>query len=206
MRHSRYSGIRLLCLALSVIFLTALLMACSANPVMTNSQMRDFVYNNFGITVRTRIVTLSNGAVAYEWISGELSSQHKKLINDSAKSKFQVTVLRNPTVKYNCHSYAWYSNSSSNRYWIDNPAKFRKNWITSVKASNTIPASVKNGDSVDYYISSNGNRPHSAVVYNKASGLFVSKRGLGGLYVHKPTKTPYNGGDVITKEFGYYRP
>ena len=113
MRHSRYSGIRLLCLALSVIFLTALLMACSANPVMTNSQMRDFVYNNFGITVRTRIVTLSNGAVTYEWISGELSSQHKKLINDSAKSKFQVTVLRNPTVKYNCHSYAWYSNSSS---------------------------------------------------------------------------------------------
>lgn len=88
MRHSRYSGIRLLCLALSVIFLTALLMACSANPVMTNSQMRDFVYNNFGITVRTRIVTLSNGAVAYEWISGELSSQHKKLINDSAKSEF----------------------------------------------------------------------------------------------------------------------
>ena len=72
-------------------------------------------------------------------------------------------------------------------------------------ASNTIPASVKNGDRVDYYIS-NSNRPHSAVVYNKASGLFVSKWGLGGLYVHKPTKTPYNGGDVITKEFGYYRP
>lgn len=68
------------------------------------------------------------------------------------------------------------------------------------------PSVRKNGDSVDYYISSNGNRPHSAVVYNKASGLFVSKWGLGGLYVHKPTKTPYNGGDVITKEFGYYRP
>lgn len=66
MRHSRYSGIRLLRLALSVIFLTTLLIACSANPVMTNAQMRDFVYNNFGITIRTRIVTLSNGAVAYE--------------------------------------------------------------------------------------------------------------------------------------------
>lgn len=45
-------------------------MACSANPVMSNSQMRDFVYNNFGITVRTSIVTLSNGAVGQSNYTG----------------------------------------------------------------------------------------------------------------------------------------
>ena len=32
--------------------------------------------------------------------------------------------VASPSPKYNCHSYAWWTQSTSNRYWIDNPHPF----------------------------------------------------------------------------------
>ena len=64
------------------------------------------------------------------------------------------------TVKYNCHSYAWYSQAINNQYWINNPQKYREgNWFKSTGWTDLIPSGIKAGDVVDYYITET-NRPH----------------------------------------------
>lgn len=100
------------------------------------------------------------------------------------------------TVKYNCHSYAWYSQA------INNPQKYREgNWLKSTGWTDLILSAIKAGDVVDYYITET-NRPHSAVVYSLALNLFSSKWGSAGLYVHKPTEVPAG---YISRDLGYYR-
>ena len=105
------------------------------------------------------------------------------------------------TNRYNCHSYAWYNQSTSNNYWIDDPVKFRSGWIKSTGWTNVIPSGIQSGDKVDYYKTST-NRPHSAVVYSVILNTFVSKWGSAGLYVHRPTEVPAG---YISNDLGYYR-
>ena len=46
-------------------------------------------------------------------------------INNNAIEYGIISTLSNPTYKYNCHSYAWYSqNPSTNFYWMDDPSKY----------------------------------------------------------------------------------
>ena len=35
-----------------------------------------------------------------------------------------ATLIRKEVPQYNCHSYAWYSTSSSNKYWINDPSNY----------------------------------------------------------------------------------
>lgn len=65
-----------------------------------------------------------------------------------------------------------------------------------------IPSDAKYGDKVDYYVD-DSNRPHSAIVYDVANNLFVSKWGAAGLYIHSPTEGPNN---YKANQLGYYRP
>lgn len=88
------------------------------------------------------------------------------------------------TVKYNCHSYAWYSQAINNQYWINDPYRYRSTgWIKSTGWTDTIPSGIQSGDRVDYYLRPNSN-PHSALVYSPMLNLFSSKWGSAGLYVH----------------------
>lgn len=38
----------------------------------------------------------------------------------------EVSILRNPTQMYNCHSYAWHNQSPSNDKWMQDPTAYRK--------------------------------------------------------------------------------
>lgn len=38
--------------------------------------------------------------------------------------EYNVTIISNGNCKYNCYSYAWYSQSTSNIYWIDDPLAY----------------------------------------------------------------------------------
>lgn len=181
---------------LAAIFFLLLLSGCA--------QYQNGVWRepHFGVTVRSREVTLANGTVADEWISGDYSNAQKSQLNDDIVGAYNVTKLRDATTKYNCHSYAWYSQSINNIYWIGDPTNFRTNWITSTGWTNIIPSTVQNGDRVDYY-KSDSDRPHSAVVWSTATNLFVSKWGTCGLYVHLPTECPNK---YRSNQLGYYRP
>jgi len=185
-----------------VIMLTLFLTACSDSDMIT------WILEEFGITVKVEMVDLTDRTKAGKWISGDLNSTQANQLNDNMESDYDIIISANPTTKYNCHSYAWYYRSTSNIWWINDPVEFRTNWIVSSNpASNTIPSSAQNGDIVDYYVSSNIS-PHSAIVYDKtATRSFISKWGAAGLYLHKPTDTPYNdeSKENTTEQFGYYR-
>lgn len=106
---------------------------------------------------------------------------------------------KNSTVKYNCHSYAWYSTSDGNTFWIN---EFDTYNYTEVSLQ-----SVNVGGIVVYCESYGGNinsgttRKHSAIVqgkiYHQAHMNIVvdlylkSKWGRAGLYSHQFANCPY---------------
>jgi hypothetical protein len=53
-------------------------------------------------------------------------TNEQKLSKDSyRKMEFpEATMLRSSSKKYNCHSYAWYSQDESNNIWIEDPSPF----------------------------------------------------------------------------------
>ena len=104
-------------------------------------------------------------------------------------------MIRNPTANYNCHSYAWYSQSLSNIHWIDEPGAFLED-RTYIKFDGTINESISAsvGDIIVYF--NNNEAIHSAIV-NSVYGTslsqieVVSKWGRNGLFKHYATDCMY---------------
>ncbi|MCM1314094.1 MAG: hypothetical protein NC040_09815 [Muribaculaceae bacterium] len=131
----------------------------------------------------------------------ELSYKEITELNAIARTGYpNAERLREPTNKYNCHSYAWYSQSSSNNKWMNNPYAY-----------------ISDGS---YYLSSNpqsnyrmvywqGNSiEHSAIIETRLSGgsninfrnmvIVISKWGNGGLYRHNGNDSPYYYCDTVS--------
>lgn len=66
------------------------------------------------------IVTPNGTSVLYETrtCSHTNAGFHEEVANETAKA-YGITIISNGSCKYNCHSYAWYSQSTSNSYWIN---------------------------------------------------------------------------------------
>lgn len=160
--------------------------------------------STYGFTYYVSSQTLSNGTQAYKWEYGSdyNTTQQQEIYNyitSNYNIEFQVS-QGHATVKYNCHSYAWYSQAITNDYWINSPANFLSGSYISSFFSNTIPSGVSSGDKVIYYKFKlfSTNYQHSARVYSKLLNTFISKWGNYGLYVHSPTEVPssYNASSL----------
>ena len=84
--------------------------------------------STYGFTYYVSSQTLSNGTQAYKWEYGSdyNTTQQQEIYNNITSNyniEFQVS-QGHATVKYNCHSYAWYSQAITNDYWINSPANF----------------------------------------------------------------------------------
>jgi hypothetical protein len=91
-----------------------------------------------------------------------------------------AVILRNPTQKYNCHSYAWYSQSTSNIMWINHPGDDTY-WLDGSYYDGYFP--------VYGYKISYTNGDHSGIMdYN---GYVISKWGDHCLMKHYFTQCPY---------------
>jgi hypothetical protein len=88
-------------------------------------------------------------------------------------------LLRNPTDKYNCHSYAWYSQSTSNYMWMPDPSLY---WQDGSYHDGTFPII---GYKINY---TNGG--HSGIMND--NNYVTSKWGAYGLMKHYYTYCPYN--------------
>lgn len=114
----------------------------------------------------------------------ELTSQEKTQCKNYVSSTYPgATYIATPTKKYNCHSYAWYSQSTSNSYWMNDPSKYMSDGSykkDGYKVGNII-----------YYADE-----HSGVVSNVRvgyAGCYVkSKWGMYGLYNHFYNQCPYS--------------
>lgn len=146
-------------------------------------------------------VTTPNGSsVATLTVSGDLSSSQISQINSQMASSYpRATRLRSATAKYNCHSYAWYSQSTSNNRWMNYTAKYwtdgsyRFSSSQSYATASNAPSPLVIGTRVSYV-----GGDHSA--YKSGATTLTSKWGQAGLYSHAPNHTPYTS----TSTLNYY--
>lgn len=107
-----------------------------------------------------------------------------------------VTKLATANSAYNCHSYAWYSQTTTNPYWMNDPSKYWKD------GSYTL---VKGGPATSQKMTylTRGLLTHSAIVTTIKQGASqayyyyadlvtaTSKWGAYGLYRHRGDDSPY---------------
>lgn len=143
----------------------------------------------------TGITTPNGSSVAYETrtCSHSNADYHSALDAQTVKA-YGVTLISGGTCKYNCHSYAWYSQSTSNSYWINNPSVYMTDGSYSRVMSGTTSSSglaAANGDRV-YYASNT----HSAILSSSATGEPIatrtvkSKWGSLGVFSHTVSNVP----------------
>lgn len=102
-----------------------------------------------------------------------------------------ATFLSSSTTIYNCHSYAWYLQSTSNPYWMNNPALYMSDGsYTKVTSASGLAVGAK------WYTSS---KNHSAVIYSFSLAhaqpfqqcTVTSKWGQGPVMRHTANYGPY---------------
>ncbi len=153
----------------------------------------------------THFFTLPNGETVEAWtFSTDLNNLQKDLEHSEIESNYPNAIfLSEATNRYNCHSYAWYSQDyATNMYWINDPSAYLVgNYYVEVN-------SPMSGDIICYY---NGTTAvHSGIVvtshYGNTNGVcgnsnlmtVQSKWADGGLYEHRGDQCPYT-----TAAYGY---
>lgn len=127
------------------------------------------------------------------------------LANELADANYVKTnypkakIVAPATNLYNCHSYAWYKQSTSNKYWMNNPAKYMSDG--SYKNIGTKPNAK--GQKVCYtqYPLKNPHI-HSGIVYSISGSIIKikSKWGSCPLVIHNVKYSPYGGTPIYYKK------
>jgi len=129
------------------------------------------------------IHTPKGTAVAATQMNSELTAAQIAVDNSYVASTYpSATRQTNASRKYNCHSYAWYSQSTSNNVWINSPGD-DKFWLDgSYLPSYNVG---KAGRKVSYR-----SDDHSAITVNAVQ--FRSKWGQLPVMLHNYNYCPYN--------------
>lgn len=110
-----------------------------------------------------------------------------------------ATFVSSADNRYNCHSYAWYKQSTANKYWIFNPDDYIKSGLYNEVVN------AKSGYKIEYIKDKNDNNRknekiiHSGIVTKTNSLTVESKWGTGPLMRHKAGYCPY----IYTSNMGY---
>ena len=163
--------------------------------------------NEFGIHTDFKTSSRSGGTISDTTIYTPLNHQplegiiredmtnaEKLQIQQAVVSQYPgATIVHESTYKYNCHSYAWYSQSIDNNVWLNRYSssgefQLAKYWTNDLYVRTDAPYAIK-----AYY----PNSDHSAVV--ESSNTYVSKWGSGPLVRHSPGYCPY-----VTTGMQYY--
>lgn len=153
------------------------------------------------------VYTPNGTAVSVEKLGDVLTSDEKTAYADYVTTNYPgATILRSATYNYNCHSYAWYNQSTSNTYWMNDPSSYMND------GSYTYTTTWNAGRKMYYNYPGN---EHSAIVTASYYGppapgydwssltLEVSKWGPAGLIQHRGNNCPYYVDDSYME--AYYR-
>lgn len=133
------------------------------------------------------VYTPRGTAVSVYQYSSDISSTQKTANANYVKNNYpNATIVAPSTRYYNCHSYAWYSASSSNPYWMNTPQD-DKYWTDGSwrQSSNFWQINSRLSWRSD---------DHSGVVHSV--GLVQSKWGQLPLMRHAMTYTPYDDSNI----------
>ncbi len=138
----------------------------------------------------TYVYTPLNTAVSAVYgytIYDHTTPTNAQIRNSNFKTSFPNAVeLSSINPAYNCHSYAWHQQSTSNNYWIDYPAV--NAYMTDGSYSSSNPAIGRRV----VYKNSNGAAGHSGVISAITGTTYVtSKWEYCGLFYHTLTDCPY---------------
>jgi len=142
----------------------------------------------------TVVYTPRNTPVLAEKRTFELSTSEIAGLNQWVAYYYPLAVREtNASRKFNCHSYAWHNQSTTNDIWISTPNDDTY-WqdgsyqlIASVNGGLPIPAYIANGAKVSY-----SDSDHSAI--KVSSTQFRSKWGQYPRMLHSPGYCPYGCG------------
>lgn len=115
-------------------------------------------------------------------------SQKNTMLQDMELDFPDVVIRSNPDASYNCHSYAWYQSSSSNKYWISHAGIYAND-------KHTVETEPETG-SIAIYLRSDGYILHSGIVTSTAQASsrnyvwIKSKWGQSVLCEHLSTDVP----------------
>jgi hypothetical protein len=164
----------------------------------TDQEAQEALEDN-GYAYTDSSVTTPNGSSVYtKKYTEELNDDDYDIAESYQQDNYpSVTILRNPTNRYNCHSYAWYSTSTTNVHWMPYPTPYMTDGsytqVGTAVSLTTIPSAISNSSKV-VWLQSVGNNSylpiHSGIKYS--STLITSKWGAMGLYRHSQGYTPYH--------------
>lgn len=148
--------------------------------------------------IRGYVYTPNGTAVLYQnkTCSHPVSTYHSAIDDDLALA-FTVTPISPGTCKYNCHSYAWYSTSTSNTCWISEPSAYMTDGSYTIYCSGLGISStyVYYNYKVSYGSSTSGTR-HSAIIADSNTSVTLANRyvkskwGSAGVFSHLLTNVP----------------
>lgn len=140
----------------------------------------DIRTNDYGTT----IYTPRGSAVAATQMTTELTSAQITSNNNYVATSYpNATRETNASRKYNCHSYAWYNQSTSNSIWINTPGD-DKFW----QDGSYVPS--YNVGAAGRRVSYRNNEDHSAITVDAIK--FRSKWGQLPRMYHSYNYSPYN--------------
>ena len=144
------------------------------------------------VTVST-VTTPAGTKVEVLSFSPDYSSEEKAAMNTQYDNLYpSAQRMSSATSHYNCHSYAWYSQATSNRDWMNGPSAAKYTTDGSYTLETSLLPSI--GMKV-FYMSDD----HSAIVKHTTSATnvtFISKWGRAGVYIHNKLYSPYDASSL----------
>ena len=172
-----------------------------SNISMQNTASRSSYYvDSDGFRYQIEYISTPNGSEVEVWnYIDDVSESYKQDSEAYHESLYDADMEYEATRKYNCHSYAWYDNTSDNPYWMNSPDVYYDQTDSSYME---VTSGIRPGDIICYY-NTFGVNLHSGIVtyvennsvtnnYNSLSLIEVqSKWGTEGVYNHRGDICPY---------------
>ncbi len=140
--------------------------------------------------------TPSGDEITVSWTydrTPELTQAQKNAVEEQVLMVYNLYPAGDATVKYNCHSYAWHSQSiNTNKYWINYPDDYLSDPLVLLTFAPIV------GDRIVYKRSINDRFQHSGIIIsNNGTLLIKSKWGAWGLYNHTVGNCPAEYGTYV---------
>ena len=157
-----------------------------------NSKDSAFLKNMENVKDGAYVKTPNGTNVSVITYSSEpLSQSEIKRINKQYDKAYpNATRQRSASGKYNCHSYAFYSTSTSNNKWMNNPSAY---WNDGSYHETSL---ISGGRKLEFF---SGSSPqHSAIVVSAYTSVILeSKWGKCGVYRHTTSNCPYTYCNIL---------